>query len=90
MSNFQKSNQSNFQNTLNSKYSKHPEIIDAFPSISQPNINVETLQDQKIPKMKSPKKSQLLGRDEKISPEAIVAAARCANLEDTINNLPKK
>ena len=69
MSNFQKSNQSNFQNTLNSKYSKHPEIIDAFPSISQPNINVETLQDQKIPKMKSPKKSQLLGRDEKISPD---------------------
>lgn len=30
------------------------------------------------------------GLDEKISPEAIVAAARCANLEDTINNLPKK
>ena len=43
MSNFQKSNQSNFQNTLNSKYSKHPEIIDAFPSISQPNINVERI-----------------------------------------------
>ena len=40
-----------------------------FPTISQRNINLETLQDQKIPKMKSPKKSQLLGRDEKIDPD---------------------
>ncbi len=30
------------------------------------------------------------GLEEKISPEAISAAARSANLEDTINNLPKK
>ena len=30
------------------------------------------------------------GLEEKISPEAIAAAAKCANLDETINSLPKK
>ncbi len=59
----------NFRNSLNSNYSKNPEIIEAFPTISKRNMNLDTLQDQKIPKTKSPKKSQLLGRDEKIDPD---------------------
>ena len=69
MADYGMSSQSIFRNSLNSNYSKNPEIIEAFPTISKGNLNVEKLQDQKIPRMKSPKKSQLLGRDEKIDPD---------------------